>query len=158
MGLLQYHSKAAKKTETATKAAPVKEKAEEKKDAETDGDKLTARQARFGTTSEETKMAERAKRFGTKGLQNSDFLSKNRLAARAQRFGLPSKADPSLLVTDEKKRKRMERFGIVEPEERLSKRQKRFGSGKNELPGLPTASPEELERMKKRKERFAKST
>merc|ERR1712037_36461 len=100
--------------------------AEQKKTTESnsDQDKLAERKARFGITSSEEKMEARKARFNT---GNELGISKEKLAARASRFGLPKNADPSKLVTDDLKRKRMERFGIVDQEEQMAKRQKRFG-------------------------------
>merc|ERR1719244_1712588 len=98
---------------------------------------MAARKARFGITSTEDKVKARQERFGT---VKSAGISKEKLAARAKRFGVPASADPSKLVSDELKRKRMERFGIVDQEERVAKRQKRFATGaKNSdtLPPLP---------------------
>merc|ERR1719493_453255 len=99
-------------------------------------------------------MKKRAQRFGTTG-SNTNFMSKTKLAARAARFGIPVKGvDASLLMTDEQKKKRKARFGIVDEEEKMAKRQKRFGNAKSALPPLPS-SKAELEKMEKRKARFA---
>merc|ERR1719384_1615466 len=105
--LLEHHAKAGKTTQKSPKKAPASKeikkttivsastetKAGTKNASEEDP--VAARMARFGTHSEESKMAARAKRFGTTGLTNNkDFMSKRKLSARAQRFGLPAKADP----------------------------------------------------------------
>merc|ERR1719198_2418727 len=96
---------------------------------------MKARQARFGTAAKAT------------------GISKEKLAARAKRFGIPASADPSKLVTDELKRKRMERFGIVDQEERVAKRQKRFATGNKKsadtLPPLPVSDKAKEEAKKK---------
>merc|ERR550525_2322140 len=73
-------------------------------------------------------------------------------------------ADPSTLVTDDLKRKRMERFGTVDPSERLAKRQKRFSTGNEKgdtLPPLPKTDKEKEEakkKMEERKNRFKTGT
>merc|ERR1719462_464502 len=107
-------------------------------------------------------MKARQDRFGTAAKAG---ISKEVLAARAKRFGIPASADPSKLVTDELKRKRMERFGIVDQEERVAKRQKRFATGKKNksdtLPPLPVsdkAKEEAKKKMEARKQRFNTST
>merc|ERR1719192_1069616 len=78
---------------------------------------MAARKARFGITSTEDKMKARQERFGTK----SGGISKEKLAARAKRFGIPASADPSKLVTDDLKRKRMERTQVESHRENFSK-------------------------------------
>jgi hypothetical protein len=131
--------------------------------AETDEEKLAARKARFGITSADEKMKVRQARFGTAA--KATGVSKEKLAARAKRFGIPASADPSKLVSEELKRKRMERFGVVDQEERVSKRQKRFATGKKNksdtLPPLPVSDKAKEEAKKKteaRKQRFNTST
>merc|ERR1719198_1670323 len=107
---------------------------------------MKARQARFGTAAKAT------------------GISKEKLAARAKRFGIPASADPSKLVSEELKRKRMERFGVVDQEERVSKRQKRFATGSKKadtLPPLPVsnkAKEEAKKKMEARKQRFNTQT
>merc|ERR1719464_2715157 len=94
---------------------------------------MAARKAKFGTTAPTDKLSARKARFGMTGGDDE----KNKLSARAQRFGTGG-ADPSSLLSDEKKRKRMEKFGVVDPDAQAQKRQKRFGMGSSVLPALPS--------------------
>lgn len=152
----------AEKTEVASsnKAAATETKAA---GGDSDEDKVAARKARFGTTSTDDKIKERQARFGTtKGSKLG--ISKEKLAARAKRFGIPPSQDASKLVSEDLKRKRMERFGIVDPVKRLSKRQKRFATGDSKpktLPPLPKTDAEKeaaKKKMQARKDRFTTTT
>jgi len=119
----------------------------------TEAEKIQERKNKFGTESKEDKLVKRKERFQM--VDDSSEENKKKLNARLARFGkIPVGVDPVELMTDEKKRKRMERFGTKEvksPEYRLAKRQKRFAKETVETP----ASDVELnEKAEARKARF----
>merc|ERR1719291_676834 len=114
---------------------------------------MADRKKRFGISSESEKMQARKEKFGL----NTEDQRKEKLAARAKRFGMTQSADPSSLMTDSLKRKRMERFGIVDNDDRVAKRKKRFGMSESKLPSLPgkkNNKQELTEAQKKRQDRF----
>ncbi|OEH78949.1 sap domain-containing protein [Cyclospora cayetanensis] len=95
-------------------------------------EKLAARKAKFGIKTDKDKLQERAKRFG---------LSPSSAAASTQGIlGMPVSTEEA-----EKRKKRAERFGIVDEEERKRKRAERFGIESEE------------EKLQKRLQRFAGS-
>eukprot|EP00826_Nyctotherus_ovalis_P056644 TRINITY_DN7690_c0_g1_i4.p1 TRINITY_DN7690_c0_g1~~TRINITY_DN7690_c0_g1_i4.p1 ORF type:complete len:168 (+),score=74.30 TRINITY_DN7690_c0_g1_i4:126-629(+) len=85
-------------------------------------EKLKARAKKFGVVSEEDKKAERLKRF--KALDSSEGESA-KMAARAQRFGIPSNNKET--GEPEKMKARAERFGLKTDDEKMKKRLEKFG-------------------------------
>jgi hypothetical protein len=112
--------------EVVEEEAPVVEQVAEPTQAKTEEEKIQERKNKFGTKSKEDVLEMRKNRFN---MVDTTEESKKKLNARLARFGMPAGADPASLLTDEKKRKRMERFGTTEPVDedvRLTKRRKRF--------------------------------
>merc|ERR1711964_98739 len=111
---------------------------------------MEARKKKFGVVSQADKIAQRKERFdtGTSAASNPAGInmSEDALAKRRARFGVTQTEPPFAgstlphfqyfqysmkrpeILTESKKRKRMERFGITDDGERLAKRVKRFGS------------------------------
>merc|ERR1712034_93654 len=82
---------------------------------------------KFGVVSQADKIAQRKDRFKTSKKSNPAGInmSEDAMAKRRARFGVVETAP---ILTEAKKRKRMERFGMKDENERLAKRVKRFGS------------------------------
>ena len=145
----------------AKKATPVAEKtAAAAVDSKSDESPAAA-----GATKDAERAAARAARFGIASAESLD----EKKVDRAKRFGIPVTSSPgsnkigSAPAADiETLKKRAERFGLdtsktvhkAELDEKIKKRQDRFGAvGKNE-DGLPKVKVNEDESLKKRAERF----
>lgn len=95
----------------------------------TDQERKAMRLQKFGAVTDHDKLAQRAKRFGV----SCPALETERRAKRAMRFGIDQndKTNVSKQVdrAEQLRRlKRVERFGIVDEDEKQRKRQNRFGT------------------------------
>merc|ERR1712034_291469 len=104
-----------------------KQARKEKFGTQTEEDKMQAQKKKFGVVSQADKIAQRKDRFKTSKKSNPAGInmSEDAMAKRRARFGVVETAP---ILTEAKKRKRMERFGMKDENERLAKRVKRFGS------------------------------
>ena len=149
----------------AKKATPVAEKTAAAAAVDSKSDESPAAAGAGETTKDAERAAARAARFGIAPAESPD----EKKVDRAKRFGIPVTASPgsnkigSAPAADmETLKKRAERFGLnasqtmqkAELDEKIKKRQDRFGAvGKNE-DGLPKVKVNEDESLKKRAERF----
>lgn len=157
-------AKPAAKPATEAAKVPEKEVVEASAtEVKSDKDKQLERAKRFGgSVSEDVKKQLRAEKFGIVSAESKKSEADAKKASRAERFGLPveaAKGDATAVPVDkEKLEARAARFGVTvaptltkaETDEKIKKRAERFGT----VTSPTLAKAETDEKLLKRKERF----
>jgi len=115
---------------------------------------LKSEKKRFGTKTKDDKVAARKARFGVEA--GAAVNADSKVQARKKRFGNVDTSSMPSLISDEKKRKRMERFGMKDEGARVAKRRKRFANDNMKSTGVDAIMSDD--KMKARKERFSTET
>merc|ERR1712034_305877 len=112
---------------------------------------MQARKKKFGVVSQADKIAQRKDRFkGTSGSNPAGInMSEDAKAKRRARFGV---VETEPILTQSKKRKRMERFGMKDESQTLAKRVKRFGSNLDVV--AEVKNPAFADKIAKRRAKF----